>query len=317
MHNNSQDPILVLRSHQNTPMAEKQWSWDHLRYFLALAEHGTLSAAGRELDVSHSTVLRRIRAFEATLETRLFEHTSTGYFLTSAGAELNEQARQMKHTLNAVARDINGADQALAGKIVIATTDSLSFVLLPDILKKLSDLHTELRFTVLMNTQINNIDDREIDIAIRTCKEPPDSLIGRCVGDIDFTVCASKQYLLEHPLDAFPTDVAGHHFIRLVSSFQGMPFHNWLDARLTPDAHTIEVNNFVLAAAMCRAGHGITVLPSYMLDNDTELQALETDTTIEKNKLWILCHSDLRDTERVRCVRRYLFEALSKRFANC
>ena len=95
-----------------------------------------------------------------------------------------------------------------------------------------------------------------------------------------------------------------------------MPFYDWLGARLTPDAHTIEVNNFLLAAAMCRSGHGITVLPSYMLDNDTELQALETDISIEKNKLWILCHSDLRDTERVRCVRRYLFDALSKRFAN-
>ena len=297
-------------------MAEKNWSWDHLRFFLALAEHGTLSAAGRELDVSHSTVLRRIRAFEATLETRLFEHASTGYFLTSAGVELNEQARQMKLALDAVARDINGADQALAGKIVIATTDSLSFMLLPEILKDLSELHSELSFTLLMNTQINNIEDREVDIAIRTCKEPPDSLLGRCVGDIDFSVCASKHYLREHPLDAFPTDVAGHQFIQLVSSFQGMPFYDWLDARLTPDAHTIEVNNFLLAAAMRRSGYGITVLPSYMLDNDKELQALETDISIEKNKLWILCHSDLRDTERVRCVRRYLFDALSKRFSN-
>ena len=297
-------------------MTENRWSWDHLRYFIALAEHGTLSAAGRELDVSHSTVLRRIRAFEATLETRLFEHASNRYILTSAGTELHEQAQQMKFALDAVARNINGADQELAGKIVIATTDSLSYMLLPELLKELSDLHTELHFTVLMNNRMSNIEDREVDIAIRTCKEPPDSLIGRCVGNIDFSVCAAKDYLNKHPLDEFPADVTGHHFIRLVSSFQGMPFYDWLNARLTPDVHTLEVNNFLLAAAMCREGHGITVLPSYMLDNDTELQALKTDAPIESNKLWILCHSDLRDTERVRCVRRFLFDALSRQFTH-
>ena len=297
-------------------MTDKHWNWDHLRFFLALAEHGTLSAAGRELDVSHSTVLRRVRAFETSLETRLFEHTSTGYFLTSAGIELNEQARQMKFTLDAVARDISGSDQEIAGEIVIATTDSLSYLLLPALLKELSELHTDLRFKLMMNNLMSNIEDREVDIVIRTCKDPPDSLIGRCVGNIAFSACASRRYLSEHRLDRFPANVTSHHFIKLVSSFQGMPFYEWLNARLTPDVYSIEVNNFLLAASMCRAGHGITVLPSYMLEHDPELQALEIDVPIEQNDLWILCHSDLRDTERVRQVRRFLFDALSRRFAS-
>jgi len=167
-------------------MTDKHWNWDHLRYFLALAEHGTLTAAGRQLDVSHSTVLRRIRAFENSLKTRLFEHTSTGYYLTSAGNELHEQAKQMQFTLDAVARDISGADQEIAGEVVIATTDSLSYLLLPEVLKELSDLHNDISFKVLMGVQMRKIEDREVDIAIRTSKEPPESVIGRQVGKINF-----------------------------------------------------------------------------------------------------------------------------------
>ena len=47
--------------------------WDDLRYVLAVAEAGSLAGAARELRVNHSTVLRRIAAFEQQLGLRLFE----------------------------------------------------------------------------------------------------------------------------------------------------------------------------------------------------------------------------------------------------
>ena len=40
--------------------------WEDIRYFLALARAGTLSAAARALKVNHATVARRVAAFEAT-----------------------------------------------------------------------------------------------------------------------------------------------------------------------------------------------------------------------------------------------------------
>lgn len=40
------------------------FDWSDLRFFLAVAEQGSLGGAARELGVNHTTVLRRIRAFE-------------------------------------------------------------------------------------------------------------------------------------------------------------------------------------------------------------------------------------------------------------
>src|SRR5690606_19697913 len=48
-------------------------NWDDLRLFLAVARAGTLSGAARALGVNHSTVFRRVGAFEEALEVRLFE----------------------------------------------------------------------------------------------------------------------------------------------------------------------------------------------------------------------------------------------------
>jgi len=297
-------------------LTEKNWNWDHLRFFLALADHGTLSAAGRELDVSHSTVLRRVRAFESSLETSLFETTSSGYQLNKAGQELHAQAIQMKFALDGVARDIAGSDKTISGEIVIATTDSLSYYLLPNLLEKLTERHHDLSFTIVMGSQPSKVEDREVDIAIRTCKTPPENLIGRRIGPIRFLTCASRQYAEQHKLDSFPADTDAHRFIMLDESFNGMPAHDWMINSVGSNRNVVHVNNLLLASAMCRANLGIALLPSYMIDADPLLLKLPTEQPIPSNALWILCHPELRNTERIRHVRQYLFEALSKHFSD-
>jgi DNA-binding transcriptional LysR family regulator len=41
--------------------------WDDLRYFMALADNGSLAAAARKLGVEHATVARRVAALEEKL----------------------------------------------------------------------------------------------------------------------------------------------------------------------------------------------------------------------------------------------------------
>ena len=53
-------------------------SWDNLRYFLAVARTGTLSAAAEQLGTEHTTVARHIQALEDELNTRLFHKSNNG-----------------------------------------------------------------------------------------------------------------------------------------------------------------------------------------------------------------------------------------------
>ena len=63
-------------------------SWDDLRYFLAVARTGTLSAAAKQLGTEHTTVARHIQALEDELNSRLFHKSNSGYGLTDAGERL-------------------------------------------------------------------------------------------------------------------------------------------------------------------------------------------------------------------------------------
>ncbi|MFK7859557.1 MAG: LysR family transcriptional regulator [Granulosicoccus sp.] len=295
-------------------MSSNKWNWDHLRFFLALADRVTLSAAGRELGVSHTTVLRRVKAFESSLQTRLFEHTSAGYVLTAAGSSLLAHASKLKRSLDAAACDITRADHDMAGEILIATTDSLAFNLMPPLVRELTELYPELKLKIQMGSRARNMQNREADIAIRTCKEPPDNLVGRQLGYVKFSACASRDYIQRHSLDGFPRSTDNNQFIVLDRSFEGVPFYEWMRERIGAMTRTVEVNNFLIAKAMCSAGVGITVLPSYMLDDESGLQELSAGQPIAQNSLWMLTHSDLRDTARMRVVRQFLYDALSKQF---
>ena len=66
--------------------------WDNLKFFLALAETGSLSRASEKLRVDHSTVARRIEMLEQDLGVRLVERLSRSYRLTAEGERVRDRA---------------------------------------------------------------------------------------------------------------------------------------------------------------------------------------------------------------------------------
>jgi DNA-binding transcriptional LysR family regulator len=70
--------------------------WDDLRFFLAIARTGSLTAAARELRVTQSTVGRRLASLESSLGARLLHRTPDGYVLTLAGEAILAQAERME-----------------------------------------------------------------------------------------------------------------------------------------------------------------------------------------------------------------------------
>src|SRR5919199_638397 len=99
--------------------------WDDLRYLLAVAEHGSLAGAARALGVNHTTVLRRVTAFEARQGVRLFERTPGGAALTPAGDELAQAASRVGDIVARVERRLAGRDLRLEGTLRVTTTDTL------------------------------------------------------------------------------------------------------------------------------------------------------------------------------------------------
>jgi molybdate transport repressor ModE-like protein len=94
-------------------------NWDDLRYFLAVARTGTLSAAAKQLGTEHTTVARHIQALEDELNSRLFHKSSSGYGLTDAGERLLAGAEAIESAYDFVKATVSSQGQPITGTVRI------------------------------------------------------------------------------------------------------------------------------------------------------------------------------------------------------
>src|SRR5271155_5617251 len=100
--------------------------WDHLRFVLAVADAGGLSAAARALRVDTATVSRRLDALEAELRCKLFDRSRRGLRPTPAGAQLVAHARRIESEVRALGFELSSEDRGLDGTVVITATEPIA-----------------------------------------------------------------------------------------------------------------------------------------------------------------------------------------------
>ncbi|MFC6671127.1 LysR family transcriptional regulator [Marinobacterium aestuariivivens] len=108
--------------------------WNGLKSFLAIAESGSLSGAARELGVNHSTMFRRLQAYEAELGGRLFDKIDNRYVLTPLGEGLLEQGRQIAARFDEIERRLVGKDVQPKGRVRITAPYNIANRFLPQAL---------------------------------------------------------------------------------------------------------------------------------------------------------------------------------------
>lgn len=77
----------------------------HLRYFLAIIDHGSVVGAARSLHVAQPSLSQQVRQLERWLNLQLFERSPHGMAPTSAGDELATAARQWLAALSKLSGD--------------------------------------------------------------------------------------------------------------------------------------------------------------------------------------------------------------------
>jgi len=279
-------------------MAHNPMDWDDLRYMLAVVEHGSLAAAARTLGVNHTTVLRRINAFEESRGLRLFERLPTGYTPTAGGEELLSAARQMAETVMILERRLAGQDLRLEGDLRVTTTDTLMVSVLARHLADFRAAHPRVVVEVSISNAMLNLTKRDADVAIRPAKDPPDVLVGRRVSGVSFAVYGTPAHLAA--AGRLP-DLAAHNWVAPDDALSGSVVAKWMRAAM-PRANIVLRADSLVAMREAAAAHlGLVGLPCYLGDVDPRLErAVPLPIPEMETDLWILTHKDLRGTARVR-----------------
>jgi DNA-binding transcriptional LysR family regulator len=276
-------------------------NWDDLRYFLALARAGTVSAAGRELKVKHTTVARRIKALEARLGSRLFDHLADGYALTPAGENLYPHALVMEEQALAVDREVFGLDTQLQGSLKLtASYDVLGRLVIPH-LGQFKKAYPGIDLQLLGSSVLADLSARQADIALRLTPKPPDYLIGKKLLPLRHGVYASEQYLKQN-------SKPGH--VILWNDDQKRP--DWMRDHFPKAEVVIRVDDVTNMLASVRSHLGLARIPCYIGENVEDLYRLDLPLTPSTWGVWVLSHVDLRATARVRACREFLVDIIEQ-----
>ncbi|MBW7470795.1 LysR family transcriptional regulator [Marinobacter sp. F4218] len=281
-------------------MNEQRIRWDDLQIVWAIADTGTLSGAGRRLGISHATVFRRLTDMEERLGVALFERSRTGYSPSPAGEDLAAVANRVETDIVAAERRLAGKDLKLSGSIRVTTTDTLFTGLLAPIFSDFRSNYPEISLEVVISNQIHSLSKREADIAIRPTRNPPETLIGRRVGDIALAVYGQrvKWQTERRPLSI--TDLSEQPWVGPDVHMGDTTLEKWMSegGRAAQCHYRVDTMHGMQVAA--RGGSGITVLPCYLGDADPQLVRLSEPVPALTTELWILTHPDLRHVTRIR-----------------
>ncbi|MDO6405541.1 LysR family transcriptional regulator [Pantoea phytobeneficialis] len=102
-----------------------------IRYFLAVVNAGSLSAASEQLFVAVSAISRQIQRLEAQVGVPLFERHARGMVLTEAGEIFAHQVRKNMLEMEYALAEIKGLTAVRRTQIRVACTDGMAFTLLP------------------------------------------------------------------------------------------------------------------------------------------------------------------------------------------
>jgi LysR family nitrogen assimilation transcriptional regulator len=106
-----------------------------LRYFLAIAEHGTFSKAASKVFVAQSALSHQLAQLEDELGARLFERSRRGVELTEAGVVFHTYATSILRQVEDAASSVAGLTDSPAGKVVFGIPHSASHALALPLLK--------------------------------------------------------------------------------------------------------------------------------------------------------------------------------------
>lgn len=286
--------------------------WDDLRFFLAVARHGSLSAAARTLAVTQPTVGRRIEAFERRLGAKLLRRSSTGYTLSEVGEHLLAHAEQMEQAALAAERLATGRDAGLRGKVRITASEWLVVRVLAPQLAPFMLRHPAIAVELVAGARWLSLPQREADVALRPATFAHQDVHQRELARIGFGLYAAHAYLAERGLPDFSRQCEDHVLLTMNDEQPGVADLEWLRTVAGRARIVGRTNGREAQAALAVHGVGLVCLPRYLGDATPGLRLLRPPTPPPERKLWLGVHRDTRTVPRVRALIAFLVAAFAQ-----
>ena len=287
-------------------------NWSDYPILLAVAQTGSLTAAGSQMGISQPTVGRRIKALETHFGVPLLKKEDGRLAPTEFGYQVIDHIRRMEAEADAITRSSATLEHSLVGPVMISASEGVGDWWLPAVMQEFRTDHPDILVDVNIDFRAANLAQREADIALRWMGPgTQNSLIGRRVTSFGFGLYASKSYIQKKGYPEAAENLLDHDAVRFLQLNEAFwPLDDNGQTVPTPRT-TFQTNNLVAHHHAILSGYGIGMLAHCAVDPGHDIVRVLPE--LERTEdLWVVAHEDLKKSARVRAAFDFIVDALQK-----
>jgi len=241
----------------------------HLRYFVAIAETGSLTvAAEKKLYTSQPSLSRQIKDLEDQVGTPLLSRSARGVTLTEAGKAFLDHARLALHQVDAAVEAARRAAQPAKQRFSLGFLTGQEMTWLPEVMRVLR--------AELPNIEVTVSSDYSPDLAEAVARGRLDVAFMRAEPELDLTYRrVAKEPLIalmpsDHALTARASirakDLVGLPFIAMASKAKVLRavIDQYLEDAGVEIIPAQVVDNPAMVMSLVASTRGIALIPSYV-----------------------------------------------------
>jgi LysR family transcriptional activator of nhaA len=241
-----------------------QWmNLNHLRYFLTIAEEGSLSAASKKLMVGQPALSVQLKQFEEWLNLKLFDRVGRKFVITQSGEYVLKYAKGIKALEEELMANIGHAQEGIKKEYVIGAVESVPKTILAQAISAISAIDSaKLKVIEGKGDELFQLlVAHKIDFFIGNIRPMSEGkeMLYTSLGKEDVSVWGSKKFLSLKK--NFPKSIENRPFI--LPGFQNQIRHDFERFMLKSGLHfevTIEAQDTALQKALASRSEGLVVL---------------------------------------------------------
>ncbi|CDT60846.1 LysR family transcriptional regulator [Vibrio sp. 1CM2L] len=290
-----------------------------IRIFVETAQLNSFTATANKLDMTQSAVSKKIAWLESDLGMTLFQRNSRKISLTHAGKDYLTYCVRFLEEMSAIESQLKRETESVEGELKISAPSAFSTMLLSEPLQAFIEQHPGIRINLSVDDRIVNLNEHNIDVAIRASQLKDSGLKARLLFNNKVHYFASPEYLEKHGAPQQPQELIKHHCL----TYSLMtPANEWRFTDKSHKASSIKVNQIFTSDSpemllkMSRQGLGIVALPNWMgkeFVEKGELIRLLTDWSNDQLPMYAVYHASDYLPQRIRVFIDFLAEYLSSR----
>lgn len=265
-----------------------------LRYFLAIADEGSISAAAESLNLSQPNISRQMTLLEKELGAKLFERGSRRIVLTEEGMLLRRRAVEILQLADTAVTEIGSAGKDVIGTVRIGCGETDAMRVVARAIRRFSETHPMVRFDLHSGNaeDVSDLLDRGL-VDFGVLIEPTDKTRYDYLSfptDIRWGALVRRDDPLARLYGVSPSDISGHRVIVSRQNMAANGISGWMGPDF-PEPDVVATYNLLFnASLLVSEGVGIALCLEGIVntsgDSDLVFVPFEPELRVGMSLVW-------------------------------